>query len=75
MLMSNVPPTNLTELIEKTYSNYDGNASYANTLISTLKTYHFWPNIKVKKFKNNDDIVLLHNNYKMSNIYEYKELY
>ena len=75
MLMSNVPPTNLTELIEKTYSNYDGNSSYANTLISTLKTYHFWPNIKVKKFKNNDDIVLLHNNYKMSDIYEYKELY
>ena len=75
MLISNVPPTNLTELIEKTYSNYDGNSSYANTLIATLKTYHFWPNIKVKKFKNNDDIVLLHNNYKMNDIYEYKELY
>ena len=34
-----------------------------------------WPNIKVKKFKNRSDIVLLHNNYKMGEIYEYKELY
>ena len=75
MPLSNVPPTNLTQLIEKTYGNYDGNTTYANTLINTLKKYHFWPNIKVKKFKNNDDIVLLHNNYKMNDIYEYKELY
>jgi len=75
MPLSNVPPTNLTQLIEKTYSNYDGNTTYANTLINTLKKYHFWPNIKVKKFKDNEDIVLLHTNYKMSDICEYKELY
>ncbi len=44
MPSSNVPPTNLTQLIEKTYGNYDGNTTYANTLINTLKKYHFWLN-------------------------------
>ena len=75
-LFSNVPPKNLNELIEKTYINKDMNSTHANNLISTLKKYHFWPNIKVKKFKNNEDLVLLHNNYKMgANAVEYKELY
>ena len=75
MSLSNVPPKNLNELIVKTYDSNGGNTTHANTLINMLKKYHFWPNIKVKKFKNNDDIVLLHNNYKMSDICEYKELY
>lgn len=75
-LFSNVPPKNLRELIVKTYDSHGGNTTHANTLINTLKAYHFWPNIKVKKFKNNDDLVLLHNNYKMAaNASEYKELY
>jgi len=75
-LFSNVPPKNLRELIVKTYDSNGDNTTHANTLINTLKKYHFWPNIKVKKFKNNDDIVLLHNNYKMAaNASEYKQLY
>jgi len=75
-LISNVPPKNLKELIVNTYNCHDINCTYANTLISLLKKYHFWPNIKVKKFKNNDDLVLLHNNYKMAaTTEEYKELY
>ena len=73
--LSNVPPKNLNELIVITYDSNGGNTTHANTLINMLKKYHFWPNIKVKKFKNNDDIVLLHSNYKMSDICEYKELY
>ena len=75
-LISNVPPKNLKELIVNIYNCHDSNSTYANTLISILKKYHFWPNIKVKKFKNNDDLVLLHNNYKMgATAGEYKELY
>jgi hypothetical protein len=75
-LFSNVPPKNLSELIVKTYDSNGDNTTHANTLINTLKKYHFWPNIKVKKFKNNDDLVLLHNNYKMAaNASEYKQLY
>jgi len=74
-LNSNVPPQSLKDLILTTYNTYDSNATYANNLISVLKKYHFWPNIKVKKFKNNDELVLLHNNYKMGNVLEYKNLY
>ena len=65
VLIFNVPPKHLKELIVNIYNCHDSNSTYANTLISLLKKYHFWPNIKVKKFKNNDDLVLLHNNYKM----------
>jgi hypothetical protein len=74
-LNSNVPPQSLKDLILTTYNNYDSNSTYANNLISVLKKFHFWPNIKVKKFKNNDELVLLHNNYKMGNVLEYKNLY
>jgi len=72
-------PKNVNEIISETYDIYnsinDDNKTYANCLIMVLKKYHLWPNIKVKKFKNRSDIVLLHNNYKMGEIYEYKELY
>ena len=72
-------PKNVNEIISETYNIYnsinDDNKTYANCLIMVLKKYHLWPNIKVKKFKNRSDIVLLHNNYKMGEIYEYKELY
>ena len=75
-LFSNVPPKNLNELIVKTYDSNGDNTTHANSLINTLKKFHFWPNIKVKKFKNNNDLVLLHNNYKMAaNASEYKQLY
>ena len=72
-------PKHVNELISETYdiynSIYDDNKTYTNCLIMVLKKYHLWPNIKVKKFKNRSDIVLLHNNYKMGEIYEYRELY
>jgi hypothetical protein len=71
-LNSNVPPQSLKDLILTTYNNYDSNSTYANNLISVLKKFHFWPNIKVKKFKNNDELVLLHNNYKMGNCVSYQ---
>ena len=72
-------PKNISDIINETYNIYnsidDDNKTYSNCLIIVLKKYHLWPNIKVKKFKNRSDIVLLHNNYKMGCIYEYKELY
>jgi len=72
-------PKNISDIINETYNIYnsidDDNKTYSNCLIIVLKKYHLWPNIKVKKFKNRSDIVLLHNNYKMGGIYEYKELY
>ena len=72
-------PKHVNELISETYDIYnsihDDNKTYANCLIMVLKKYHLWPNIKVKKFKNRSDIVLLHNNYKMGEIYEYRDLY
>jgi len=72
-------PKNVNEIISETYDIYnsinDDNKTYANCLIMVLKKYHLWPNIKVKKFKNRSDIVLLHNNYKMGELYEYRELY
>ena len=72
-------PTNINELITETYENYnnnnDENKTYSQSLIYLLKKYHLWPTIKVKKFKNRNDILLLHSNYKMNKGYEYKELY
>lgn len=72
-------PKNVNDIISETYDIYnsinDDNKTYSNCLIMVLKKYHLWPNIKVKKFKNRSDIVLLHNNYKMGEVYEYRELY
>jgi hypothetical protein len=53
----------------------DNNISYANCLISLLKKYHLWPMMKVKKFKERSDIVLLHNTYIRNNVDNFKELY
>ena len=80
---SSLPATsfhkNVNDIISETYDIYnsinDDNKTYSNCLIMVLKKYHLWPNIKVKKFKNRSDIVLLHNNYKMGEVYEYRELY
>jgi hypothetical protein len=75
-------PTNINQLVAETFEHYNNvqydngsNRSYANSLIAILKKHRLWPNIKVKKYKNNDDLVLLHNNYKMGDVYSYKELY
>ena len=53
----------------------NNNNSYANCLISLLKKYHLWPLMKVKKFKDRGDIVLLHNSYIRNNVDNFKELY
>ena len=80
-------PTTLYQLIEETFKIYEerkvvdgccddkGENSYANCLILLLKKYHFWPFIKVKKFRGRSDIVLLHNSYLKKNVDNFKELY
>lgn len=55
--------------------DYTMNNSYANCLILLLKKYHLWPLMKVKKFKDRSDIVLLHNSYIRNNVDNFKELY
>jgi hypothetical protein len=49
--------------------------NYPNTLIQILKNNHFWPVIKVKKFKNNNNLCLLHNSYKRNDVTEFQDLY
>ena len=80
-------PTTLYQLIEETFKIYEERKvndeccddkvenTYANCLIYLLKKYHFWPFMKVKKFKGRSDIVLLHNSYLRKNVDNFKELY
>jgi hypothetical protein len=69
-------PTNLYELIEETYREYEKKQdTYANCLLVVLKKYHLWPSMQIKKFKGRHDIVLLHNTYKRNDVEAYKELY
>ena len=70
-------PKTVYELIEDTFAEHKKNEtdSYATSLIKTLKKYHFWPSIQVKKFKDNDNLVLLHNTYKRDDVGRFKEIY
>ena len=72
-------PQNLKELIDNTYYDYDNTREidkcYAKSLIGVLKKSNFWPSLQVKKFRNNGDLLLLHNTYLRDNIESYKELY
>ena len=64
----------LDDIIKSVYDKCeDGN--YANTLINILKQKHYWPVIKVKKFKNNNNLCLLHNSYKRDDVSEFQDLY
>lgn len=68
---------NLNSLIEETYKRCDetGDKKYTDMLLTILKDNHYWPSIKIKKFKDDPDLCLLHNSYKSDNIEEFKELY
>jgi hypothetical protein len=80
-------PTIVYELISATFQEYndmqqtlnsdmtDGTITYANVLTKVLKKHHLWPAMQVKKFKDNDNIVLLHNSYKRDDVMRFKELY
>jgi hypothetical protein len=65
----------LQSLIQETYTKYNGTTDYPSVLLSILKDKHYWPQIKIKKFKNNKSLCLLHNSYKRNDVDEFKELY
>ncbi len=69
--------TTLEEIINEVYIKYQSGFSlnYANVLLEVLKQKHMWPVIKVKKFKNNNNLCLLHNSYKRDDVGEFQELY
>lgn len=72
-------PSNVYDIISETFSLFNkmnSTETYAVCLEKVLKKYHLWPYMKVKKFKDNDNIVLLHNTYNYTDIdVEYKKLY
>ena len=71
-------PQNIYELINQTYRLYDSlqvKDTHANCLIKVLKKHHLWPAMQVKKFKDNEHLVLLHNTYKREDVGRYKDLY
>ena len=65
-------PNNLYDIIEQTYKekNNEPLATYQHCLIKVLKKHHMWPALQVKKFKNNNDLVLLHNSYDKKDVDE-----
>jgi len=71
----------LQTLIKETYERYVSLSvnsevtDYPSILLSILKEKHYWPAIKIKKFKSNPYLCLLHNSYKRDDINEFKELY
>lgn len=47
----------------------------ADTLLATLRKYHYWPALQMKKFFNKSGLVLLHNTYKRTDVSAFQELY
>lgn len=60
-------PNSVYDIISQTFEvkKNDDNVSFHNCLLSVLKIHHMWPSLQVKKFKNNEHLVLLHNSYDM----------
>ena len=74
--MSSDEIKDINDLISLTLNNCDDTMNYSDKLLNILKENHLWPILKVKKFKNNNNLVLIHNTYKRDDIQEkYKELY
>jgi len=70
----------LQSLIQETYNkslsvNSSQITDYPSILLSILKEKHYWPSIKIKKFKTNPHLCLLHNSYKRDDVNDFKELY
>jgi len=70
----------LQSLIQDTYQRYlnvnsSQSVDYPTILLSILKEKHYYPAIKIKKFKGNPYLCLLHNSYKRNDVNDFKELY
>lgn len=69
-------PKNVSELVQQVYETYEVTGeTYANCLIKVLRKHHLWPAMQVKKLKDNDNLVLLHNTYQRDDVGHFKELY
>jgi hypothetical protein len=67
---------NIQSIIQETYNRANpDNKDYPSILLTILKEKHLWPYIKIKKFKNDKNLCLLHNSYKRDDVIEFKELY
>jgi len=53
---------NIQSIIQETYNRANpDNKDYPSILLTILKEKHLWPYIKIKKFKNDKNLCLLHN--------------
>jgi hypothetical protein len=67
---------NIQSIIQETYNrSTNDNKDYPSILLTILKEKHLWPYIKIKKFKNDKNLCLLHNSYKRDDNIEFRELY
>lgn len=70
----------LYKLIEETYKKYSDYQmttpkDYSSVLLEILKEKQMWPSLKIKKFKNEQNLCLIHNSYKCDSNETFKELY
>jgi hypothetical protein len=67
----------LSSLITETYEIYnkDTTKNCPTILLNLLKEKHLWPSIKVKKFKNESNLCLVHNSYKRDDVDAFRSLY
>lgn len=65
----------LIRMVYEKYNNNSGNLKYSDCILNIFKEYHYYPLLKVKKFKNNENLVLIHNSYKRDNVDNFKQLY
>jgi len=67
-------PQNLRDLIHEVLAT-ESQTDRADTLLSVLRKYRFWPALQMKKFFDKSGLVLLHNTYKRIDVDDFKELY
>lgn len=68
-------PKNLNDLLHEVLATTEEGASRTDILLSTIRKYHFWPALQLKKFFNRSGLVLLHNTYKRTDVSAFQELY
>jgi len=67
----------LSSLITETYQQYEKNntENCPAILLKLLKEKHLWPSIKLKRFKREPNLCLVHNSYKRDDVEGFRELY
>lgn len=70
-----VPPQNLRALISEVLASPCEDGKQADVLLATIRKYHYWPALQMKKFYDRSGLVLLHNTYKRTDVDSFRELY